>query len=528
MKSKSNQNTIILASTIIVLFLGVLLYVLYFSTNHWNWNATYKPTDKNPYGASLFHELLQESNKERYTLTLDSLCRNMPSDPSGEVDNYIFLGERAYIDSADAVAIIDFIKNGNNAFFICENPSNRVVDSLVHISYANEESEYLLEAPITDEISESTEPMAVEDEEYYDESEDELAEDNSENYHVDTVLYYNDETGEQETLFVDTSATVTDEEYEEEYEDEYVTEETYVEPDNVGTEWYNPTFLFSHSDSLIDLQLTNKKLPKPALLSSQYEFIKYTTYWKYLSSIETLAGDTMQVLGRFNDSLVNFVRLPIGAGFLYIHTTPLAFTNMPLSSDSMMAYAQNVSTYFGKGKIYWDEENRNYDSNAFKKNQSDYDEETAEGPLEFILSEPSLRTAWYFILLAILLYVFFGAKRKQRIIPVTERMENTSIEYAEVISQLFMRQKDHKSLVKLKADLFKVELRERYGLRVPLDKEDENEEWFVKVSQKTGVKLELVKRIYERIHYFANTENVDTEQMLRFHHYLEEFNATAR
>ena len=426
MKSKSNQNIIIVISTILVLLIGVFLYVFYFSSNHWNWSPTFKPTDKNPYGASLFHEILGKSNEDRYVLTIDSLCRNMPTDPSGEVDNYLFLGERAYIDSADAVAIIDFIKKGNNAFFICENPSNRVVDSLVHFYYDQFENEEVLDTELNEEYEENV--IAPEDE-YYIDSTEVTEEEYTENYHVDTVLYYNEETGEQETLFVDTSATDT-EEYVEEYEEPT---ETIVEESEVGTEWYEPSFVLNHIDTLIELNIVNKKLPKPALLTSQYEFIAYEAYWKHLNNIRTLEGDTMEVLGRINDSLTNFVRLPIGEGYIYIHTTPLAFTNLPLSNDSMMYYAQHVSTYFGKGKIYWDEENRNYDPNAFSKNDSGYDDETAEGPLEFILSEPSLRTAWYFILLAILLYVLFGAKLRKRIIPVMESMENTSIEYAEVI-----------------------------------------------------------------------------------------------
>jgi len=506
-----------------VLLIGVLLYVLYFSQNHWEWQYTYKPDDKNPYGGALFHDLL---NHDDMVLTVDSLCRNMPLDPTEKVDNYLFFGERAYIDSADADHIIDFIKSGNNAFFICDYPSNRVVDSLVSVFYP--EFETTIEI---DENSQWTEPATIEEEEVYVEEEytedeykdEEITTETEENYHVDTVLYYNEETGEQETLFVDTATTVTGEEYvydEETYEEDITSEE--------GTEWYRAPYIITHYDTLVELTLENKKLTKPALLRQQYDFITYQANWNYLNSLKNEAGIEMEVLGKLNDSLINFVRLPIGSGHLYIHTTPQAFTNMPLANDSIMPYAQLVSTYFGNGRTYWDEENRNYDPNAFKKAEDDYDQETSEGPLEFILSEPSLRAAWYFILLAIVLYVFFGAKRKQRIIPVTERMENTSIEYAEVISQLFMRQKDHKSLVKLKGDLFKAELRERYGLRVPLKKEDENDEWFTKVSQKTGVKTELIKRIYERMHYFAVAEDVDTEQMLTFHNYLEEFNATAR
>jgi hypothetical protein len=513
MKSKSNQNIIIVVSAVMVLLIGVTLYILYFSKDHWNWGTSYNPEDKNPYGAALFHELLEKSNPDEYVFTVDSLCRNMPVDPTDKVDNYLFLGERAYIDSADATQIIQFIEKGNNAFFFCQELSNRVVDSLIRPYYSP--SVYEDENTYEEDQTEATEAAVIEESTNY-ESEEYT------NYHVDTVVYYNDETGENETLFVDTSDVVLEEEVP-------IAEETeeLVLDEAIGTEWYQPSFFPSNFDTIISLELQEKKLSSPALLSEKYDFKVQGNYWRSIEPIQNREGDLMETLGSFDVHFVNFVRIPVGKGYLYLHSTPLAFTNLPLSNDSIMQYAQLVSTYFGKGKIYWDEENRNYDSNAFKKFPSN-DEETGEGPLEFILSEPSLRTAWYLLLMALILYVFFGAKRKQRIIPVTERMENTSIEYAEVISQLFMRQRDHKSLVKLKSDLFKVELRERYGLRVPLANEDENDEWFLKVSQKTGVSIALIKRIYERIHYFANAEDVNTEQMLIFHNYLEEFNATAR
>jgi hypothetical protein len=52
-------------------------------------------------------------------------------------------------------------------------------------------------------------------------------------------------------------------------------------------------------------------------------------------------------------------------------------------------------------------------------------------PMRFILNNPPLRYAWYLLLLGLLIFVLFNAKRKQRIVPVIEPLKNTSLDLSE-------------------------------------------------------------------------------------------------
>jgi hypothetical protein len=124
--------------------------------------------------------------------------------------------------------------------------------------------------------------------------------------------------------------------------------------------------------------------------------------------------------------------------------------------------------------------------------------------------------------------MIFGVKRKQRVIPITESMQNTSIEYAEVISQLFMEQADHKKLVDLKMDVFKSNLREKYNIKLPVLLDDENEEFFKLVSVKTGTSVDLVQEIFQRYKVFSKNIIVETPEMLKFNQKIEEFYITSR
>jgi hypothetical protein len=191
-----------------------------------------------------------------------------------------------------------------------------------------------------------------------------------------------------------------------------------------------------------------------------------------------------------------------------------------------MEHAREIFEHLGKGRVYWGEDNRIYNA---KRNPENIDTDTpSEGPMEFILSEPALRSAWYTLLVGSILYMIFGVKRKQRIIPVAESMQNTSIEYAEVISQLFMEQADHKKLVDLKMDMFKSNLREKYNIKLPTKFDDENEEFFKHVSIKTGTPQELIQEIFFRYKSFTKNIIVETPEMLAFNQRIEEFYTTSR
>lgn len=189
-----------------------------------------------------------------------------------------------------------------------------------------------------------------------------------------------------------------------------------------------------------------------------------------------------------------------------------------------MNYCRDALSYLGNGNIYWDEENRTYDYKAANHpSQANTPSKPSEGPLEFILSEPALKTAWYLILSATILYLMFGAKRKQRIVEPMENMENTSIEYAEVISQMFMKQKDHKKLVSMKMDLFKSFLRDRFRIKLPQKRSDESDVLFNEIATKSNIPANYVRDIFENYHYLDTIVEVETAEMLSFHHKLEHF-----
>jgi hypothetical protein len=258
-------------------------------------------------------------------------------------------------------------------------------------------------------------------------------------------------------------------------------------------------------------------------------------YWRYYKdSLYTREGwmaDPLGTLTTTQGTRLNFIRFPVGNGQLFLHATPVVFTNYHMLSEKASVYAQQVFSVLGDGAVYWDDYNHKPDPLVQSGNndeQTVFDDEPTQGPLIFILRQPGLRTAWFLILITAALYLFFGGRRKQRAIPVEIPLSNTSVEYAETIAQLFMKESDHKKLVILKMDLFRAFLRERFGIRTPLKFSDENDHFYHHVAGVTHTPVDLVSDIFEKFKYLSSIDSVTTEAMLAFYNQMENFYLTCK
>jgi hypothetical protein len=293
--------------------------------------------------------------------------------------------------------------------------------------------------------------------------------------------------------------------------------------DVIDISWSIKERYFRHLvDTLVSAEVTGLARNQRTInIQRFYKGDTLETPWYYFTpSITTQEGDSIEVLGMFNNEFTNFIRFKHGKGYIYMHCTPLAFSNYYMIEEDGMKYCREALSYLGDGTIYWDEDSRTMDFDSFSSNPSHTPQ---KGPLEFILSEPGLRKAWYLLLLATLLFVLFGAKRTQRIIPPIAKMDNTSIEYAEVISQMFMKQKDHKKLISMKMDLFKAFLRERFRVKLAQQDDGYDDTLITGIAQKSSVDKRLVEDIFNQYSYLNALAVVDTADMMKFHLQLERF-----
>jgi hypothetical protein len=230
---------------------------------------------------------------------------------------------------------------------------------------------------------------------------------------------------------------------------------------------FTPTTLQETPKTLF-LKYTNDSLQYTSKVPSGLNFIKDTVTFKKLGYIKSEEGK----------ELTNFVGIPFFDGIFYIHTTPEVFTNYQMLEADDATYVSTAISYLPKVPFLWDK--------AIKINP-----EFDQSPLRFIKSKESLRWAWNILLLTLVLFIIFKAKRKQRIIPIKEPLKNTTTEFVHTVSNLHYEAQDYDGIIKKKIIHFLEAVRSKYHLSTA--KLDDN---FVKrLALKSGNSVESVQRL---------------------------------
>lgn len=168
------------------------------------------------------------------------------------------------------------------------------------------------------------------------------------------------------------------------------------------------------------------------------------------------SNENIEVLGTLDTNDVNFVCTYRGMGRIYIHSSPLALTNYFMDTKSGFRYSSALFTYLDPGDIIWDEYSKYYSGQSAKK--------SGHSPFSFILSDRSLRTAWYVAIVLLLLYLGFYGKRRQTVIPVISRKKNDAMRYINTVGDLYFRHAGHKEICMTKRKQLNAYIRLRYGV----------------------------------------------------------------
>ena len=191
----------------------------------------------------------------------------------------------------------------------------------------------------------------------------------------------------------------------------------------------------------------------------------------------------MDVLGYNNGNDSVFVRVPFGAGNIYLHTVPVAFTNYYQISPDNYDYAYRCLSYIPKNTfIIWDE----------YQTQGGVFEDT-DSPLLGIYSDTRIILSFLVAIMGFLIFMLFRAKRIQRIIPVINKPANSSIEFLETVSNLYYRKKDFTTIVEKRHAYFLDYVRRHFYL--PTEVVDE--EFVETLSAKSGVEVGRLNELFK-------------------------------
>lgn len=235
--------------------------------------------------------------------------------------------------------------------------------------------------------------------------------------------------------------------------------------------------------------------------------------WGYLRH-EIFCDSTRSVaaLGSMDKDMVNFVKIPIGKGSLYLHSSPLVFTNYFLTDPRKVAYASSVFSHLDGKDLIWDE---------FSKIPISGENNSYNSPLYYILQQPSLKYAWWLLLFTVVIYVVFASKRKQRAIPVREPKSNTSLEFINMISGLHYKNGNHLDMAHKKMKYFLYFVRSKYGIHA----EKFRDEHIRRLAEKSKVNLTDVEVIFSRYYLIEQKfkTNIEANRLVDLYDSIDNF-----
>jgi hypothetical protein len=239
--------------------------------------------------------------------------------------------------------------------------------------------------------------------------------------------------------------------------------------------------------------------------STNFEFDKGATDY-YFSKFDK---NTTKILGNIHDgkyTLPNFIEIKYGEGKFLLHLQPIAFTNYYLLKNNYK-YIESVCSYIDSETIYWSVEG--------------IEESSITGsPLRFIFSQPALKWAWYLGLFGIIIFMLFNAKRRQRVIPITEPVKNTTIEFAKTIGNLYFLEKNHKDIADKKIVYFLEKIRKEYYL----DTSILDETFINRLHQKTSKDKADIIKVINKINYTKNSSSLTEKDLVELNTLIEKLN----
>ncbi len=215
-------------------------------------------------------------------------------------------------------------------------------------------------------------------------------------------------------------------------------------------------------------------------------------------------------------ALYHFIKINFGKGVFYLHCNPRVFSNYFILEKNTQKYPFKVLSYLPLQATYWEEKQVLYSSNGKNRiSQKSHHHDFSENDdtiFRFVLSQPSLKAAYFLTLLGILLFVVFQGRRRQRIIPIVTPPTNTSLVFVQTVGQLYFNEGNHLDIARKKITYWQAFLRRKlYILHNDLGEECKQE-----LAQKTALSLEAIEELCRYVGYVQNAQQINAKEL----HYL--------
>lgn len=243
--------------------------------------------------------------------------------------------------------------------------------------------------------------------------------------------------------------------------------------------------------------------------------------WQYIETEDCYYNELVTISTDKKYERPIFIKFKVGAGWIYVHSVPEAFHNASMFTEEGLEYAESVFSNLPKGHYLWHEHSMKWDpSQDYKKNQGNNSRSiNRDSPLKYILGHRSLRWAYLTLLAALLLYIVFKIKRKQRVIPAIQPNNNNSLDFINTVSKLYLRQNKHYKFMKHYELSFIHFIRDKYFINTS----HIDNEYIKHVSLKSEIEEEKISEIFDGLEHAKKAHNFSADDLIKLHKKIEYF-----
>ena len=261
----------------------------------------------------------------------------------------------------------------------------------------------------------------------------------------------------------------------------------------------------------LHLELVNPhlKVQKQVLFDREQPLVAFTGMKNMWPALVLGRGANVSAdqLPDWQETDINFVSLKIGAGMIFLHTYPAIFTNYFLLKENNPAYIRGVLSYLPT-------EHPLYVDNYYKVGKSFY-----SSPLYVLLSNRSLKMAYYILLGMGLLWVFFAGKRRQAPIPVILPPKNQSLAFVDTLAAMYLAKGDHKAMAMHQINYLFEFLRRTYHMGT----EHRDPEWRKRLSERSGISLYATEKAFDFMEEMVKSRMVTPQELIRLNQFVTNY-----
>ncbi|MFZ5552921.1 MAG: DUF4350 domain-containing protein [Bacteroidota bacterium] len=423
-----------------------------------NWDISYEHDDRSPYGTFLFYELLKKKyagEGKKMKMIQEDFEEELNDTANRQPEIYFIIANSMNLDYDERESLKSFVEDGNYAFISLQD----YPDAFEYII----ENTHFIETSTMERTRINFYPESLRDRKKY----------------FDFYYFFEGKKYSYPWKSFKRRNYSRDQ-----FEDTEAPEEEYIEEDtSVSDEYYE----------------------------------EETSYWE--------PEDLYTSFEYNNDSNDVFIRVPWGSGYFYFHSVPVSFTNIALLNERNVEHMERVLACLPDAQPVWDQ----YGQMEYLKYREQFSGGAGSGtgsgdkprtsPLQFILSKPSLKWAYYTLLATLLFYILFQVKRKQKVIPAVAKNENSSLDFIDTVSKLYFQQYRHKNLLRHKYRILLNFIRERYFITT--SKPDQP--FIALLARKSQVEEDRISRLFASFESIEKSSAVSDEMLITIHQQVEYF-----